>query len=143
MLNLLPTSNDLNNIPDLPLEDGDAFMVPARPSSVAVVGAVYDQNSYLFQEKGNVNHYLQLCGGISKSGDWKHSFVIRADGSVVSHNSLLAHDSHGLEHFELNPGDAVVIPETLNKTTFVRGLTDWSYIISQFGLGAAAINVLK
>ncbi len=143
VLNLLPTSNDLNNIPDLPLEDGDAFMVPARPSSVAVVGAVYDQNSYLFQEKGNVNHYLQLCGGISKSGDWKHSFVIRADGSVVSHNSLLAHDSHGLEHFELNPGDAVVIPETLNKTTFVRGLTDWSYIISQFGLGAAAINVLK
>jgi len=143
VLNILPGSNDVNSIPDLPLEDGDAFLVPARPASVAVVGAVYDQNSFLFQQDARVNHYLQLSGGVSKSGDWKHSFVIRADGSVVSQTSSLAHANHGLEHFELNPGDAVVVPEALNKITFVRGLTDWSTIISQFGLGAAAINVLK
>lgn len=143
VLNILPTSADVSNIPDLPLEDGDTFLVPARPVSVAVVGAVYDQNSFLFQDSASVNHYLQLSGGVSKSGDWKHSFVIRADGSVVSHTSSLAHSSHGLEHFELNPGDAVVVPELLNKTTFIRGLTDWSTIISQFGLGAAAINVLR
>ena len=143
VLNILPRKSDVNSIPDLSLEDGDAFIVPARPASVAVVGAVYDQNSFLFQRDANVNHYLQLSGGVSKSGDWKHSFVIRADGSVVSHASLLAHESGGLEHFELNPGDALVIPEMLNKTTFVRGLTDWSAIIANFGLGAAAVNVLR
>ncbi len=143
VLSILPTSTDVSSIPDLPLQDGDTFLVPTRPVSVSVVGAVYDQNSFLFQESASVNHYLQLSGGVSKSGDWKHSFVIRADGSVVSHNSTLAHSTHGLEHFELNPGDAVVVPEVLNKTTFIRGLTDWSTIIAQFGLGAAAVNVLR
>jgi protein involved in polysaccharide export with SLBB domain len=143
VLNMHPTSTDVSSIPDLPLQDGDTFLVPSRPASVSVVGAVYDQSSFLFQDSANVNHYLELSGGVSKSGDWKHSFVLRADGSVVSQSSSLAHASHGLEHFELNPGDTVFVPEVLNKTTFVRGLTDWSSILAQFGLGAAAVNVLR
>jgi len=43
----------------------------------------------------------------------------------------------------LNPGDTVVVPEQLNKTTFMKGLKDWSQIFAQFGLGAAAVNVLR
>jgi polysaccharide export outer membrane protein len=143
VLSILPGNNDANSIPDLPLEDGDVFTVPTRPASVAVVGAVYDQNAFLFESGSNVSHYLGLSGGVTKSGDWKHSFVIRADGSVVSQASQLARTTHGLDHFTLNPGDALVVPEQLNKTTFMRGLTDWSAIFSQFGLGAAAISVLK
>lgn len=142
VLNIDPNSTDVSSVPDLPLEDGDIFRVPTRPSSISVVGAVYDQNSFLFEPASKVDHYLQLSGGVTKAGDWKHSFVIRADGSVVSHQSLLAHESHGLEHFELNPGDALIVPEQLNKGTLLRGLTDWSQIFAQFGLGAAAINVL-
>jgi protein involved in polysaccharide export with SLBB domain len=143
VLNILPTSSDVNSIPALPLEDGDVFTVPSRPSSVAVVGAVYDQNSFLFESSERVNHYLQLSGGVAKSGDWKHSFVIRADGSVVSQTSSLARDSHGLQHFELNPGDTLVVPELLNKSTLLRGLTDWSVVFAQFALGAAAVNVIR
>lgn len=142
VLNINPGSTDADSIPALPLEDGDVFLVPARPSSVSVVGAVYDQNSFIFEPDDKVKDYLQTAGGVTKTGDWNHSFVIRADGSVVSHSSMLAHQSHGLERFPLNPGDALVVPEQLNKTTFMRGLTDWSQIFAQFGLGAAAINVL-
>jgi polysaccharide biosynthesis/export protein len=40
------------------------------------------------------------------------------------------------------PGDSIIIPENLNKGTFMRGLKDWSQVISQFGLAAAAIAVL-
>jgi len=43
----------------------------------------------------------------------------------------------------LNPGDSIVAPEAVFKTTFLHGLRDWSQVISQFALGAAAINVLK
>ena len=142
VLNINPGSTNVDSIPDLPLQDGDVFLVPARPSSVSVVGAVYDQNSFLFEPDGKVKDYLQTSGGVTKSGDWGHSFVIRADGSVVSRASALARQSHGLEHFEMNPGDALIVPEQLNRGTFMRGLTDWSQIFAQFGLGAAAINVL-
>jgi polysaccharide export outer membrane protein len=142
VLSIDPKSNDLSSIPEIPLEDGDVFVVPPRPSSIATIGAVYDQNSFAFEPGGNVSHYLQLSGGVAKNGDWKHSFVIRADGSVVSYSSLLAHQSHGLDHFGLEPGDAIIVPEQLSQPTLMRGLTDWSQIFAQFGLGAAAINVL-
>jgi hypothetical protein len=42
----------------------------------------------------------------------------------------------------MHPGDTLVVPAHINKTTFTRGLMDWSQIFSNLALGAAAINVL-
>ncbi len=41
------------------------------------------------------------------------------------------------------PGDAVVVPEELNKVTRTKELKDWSQIFFQFVLGAAASKVIK
>lgn len=142
VLDIAPGSHSASDIPDIPLEDGDSFAIPSRPSSVSVVGSVYEQNAFLFEHSRKAEDYLQLAGGMKKNGDSKHTFIIRADGSVVSRQSRMAHANHGLEHLAMNPGDAVVVPELVNKTTLLRGLTDWSSVFSQFGLGAAAINVL-
>ncbi|MGC2400213.1 MAG: SLBB domain-containing protein [Acidobacteriaceae bacterium] len=141
VLDITPGSTGLETIPDIPLEDGDSFVVPAKPSNVQVVGAVYDQNAFLFKTARNAGDYLELAGGISRSGDSRHTFIIRADGSVVSRKSRSAHG--GLERLSMNPGDTVVVPENLDKITLLRGLTDWSAVLGQFGLGAAAINVLR
>ena len=37
-----------NSLPDIAMEDGDRFVVPPIPATVNVVGAVYDQNSFLY-----------------------------------------------------------------------------------------------
>jgi polysaccharide export outer membrane protein len=140
VLDIAPGSTGSANIPDLPLEDGDSFVVPPRPSNVKVVGAVYDQNAFIFESSRKAEDYLQLAGGIARSGDSRHTFIIRADGSVVSRRSKAARG--GLERLSMNPGDTVVVPEIVDKTTLLRGLTDWSAIFGQFALGAAAINVL-
>jgi polysaccharide export outer membrane protein len=140
VLDIAPGSTGSANIPDLPLEDGDSFVVPPRPSNVKVVGAVYDQNAFIFESSRKAEDYLQLAGGIARSGDGRHTFIIRADGSVVSRKSKAARG--GLERLSMNPGDTVVVPEIIDKTTLLRGLTDWSAIFGQFALGAAAINVL-
>ncbi len=142
VLNIPPAAAGVESIPALPLEDGDEFRVPARPANVSVVGSVYDQNSFVFEPERNVNHYLQLAGGASKNGDWDHAFVIRADGSVVSQRSEMARHTDGLKHLRLNPGDTLVVPAHLNKSSALRGLIDWLTVFSQFAFGAAAINVL-
>jgi hypothetical protein len=41
------------------------------------------------------------------------------------------------------PGDTLVVPTYVNKSTFLRGLTDWSQVVANFALGAAAVNLLK
>ncbi len=93
-----------------------------------------------YENSRKAEDYLQLAGGIARSGDSRHTFIIRADGSVVSRKSKAARG--GLERLSMNPGDTVVVPEIVDKTTLLRGLTDWSAIFGQFALGAAAINVL-
>jgi protein involved in polysaccharide export with SLBB domain len=133
----------VESIPALPLEDGDEFRVPARPADVSVVGSVYDQNAFVFEPGSNVKRYLQLAGGVARNGDWGHAFVIRADGSVVGQRSVLARDINSLKNLELNPGDTLVVPAHLNRSTALRGLIDWSAVFSQFALGAAAIEVIR
>ena len=143
VLNLNPYSRGVDALPDLPLEDGDQFVVPVMPATVNVVGAVYDQNSFLYQRGQHVEDYLRAAGGTTRNADKRHEFVIRADGSVISKQTaggtLFAGGFGGKPGF---PGDTVVVPENVNKTTILRGLTDWSAVFSQFGLGIAALTVL-
>ena len=88
VLNLNPYSHGLDAIPNLPLEDGDQFVVPVVPATVNVVGAVYDQNSFLYRHGQHVQDYLKMAGGASRNADKRHEFVIRADGSVFSKQTL-------------------------------------------------------
>jgi hypothetical protein len=45
------------------------------------------------------------------------------------------------------PGDTIVVPEKLDKQTgwtkFMQGAREWTQILANFGLGAAAIKTLK
>jgi hypothetical protein len=43
----------------------------------------------------------------------------------------------------LTPGDAVIVPEDLEKWRFTKSLRDWTQILYQFALGVAGLKVLK
>jgi polysaccharide biosynthesis/export protein len=143
VLDVNPKSPVAGALPDLPLEDGDVFTVPSRPSFVNVVGSVYNSTSFLYTETKRLGDYLREAGGATRTGDGRHAFLIRADGSVVSRTWSVNPLAHSFEDIRLNAGDTIVVPEQINKTTFLKGLKDWSQIFAQFGLGAAAINVLR
>jgi protein involved in polysaccharide export with SLBB domain len=145
VLHIEPFKSDVASLPDLPLEDGDRFVVPPVPSTVGIVGAVYDSNSFVYQAHRRAGDYLRTAGGPNRNADKKQIFIIRADGSVVS-RQYLSHTLWTDDKFNeqaIYPGDTIIVPEQLNKTTLLRGLTDWSAVFSQFALGAAAINLLK
>jgi len=134
-----PDSSSLDDVPAIALENGDRFLVPSQPATVNVVGAVYDQNSFLYGTGGSTAHYLTLAGGPDRNADSHRTFVIRADGSVVSRDA-----SKGQwKSLTLNPGDTIVVPDKTIRPTALRGLLDWTQIFSQLALGAAAINVLR
>jgi protein involved in polysaccharide export with SLBB domain len=143
VLNVDPKAPGAGALPDVPLEDGDVFTVPSRPSFVNVVGSVYNSTSFLYTEGKRLGDYLNEAGGVTRTGDGRHAFLIRADGSVVSRSWSMNPLSQGFEDIRLNPGDTIVVPEQINKTTFLKGLKDWSQVFAQFGLGAAAINILR
>jgi protein involved in polysaccharide export with SLBB domain len=138
-----PENSGLEPIPELPLEDGDTFMIPPVPAIVNVVGAVYDQNSFLYARGARVATYLGIAGGPTKDADRRHEFVIRGNGEVISRNRNNGLWSDDFEKLRLYPGDTVVVPEKTFKPSPLRGLIDWSQLFSQFALGAVAVNVLR
>lgn len=143
VLKFTPFSRGIDAVPNLPLEDGDRFIVPAVPSTVNVMGAVYNQDAYQYFRGEHVGDYLREAGGPTRDADRRHEFVIRANGSILSRQYAKGTlFTGGLNDKFIYPGDTVVVPAAVNKTTFLRGLSDWSTVFSQFGLGIAALTIL-
>jgi len=144
VLRFAPEARAASSIPGIPMEDGDRFVVPPIPATVNVVGAVYDQNSFLCEPGKRAGAYLQLAGGPNRDADWRHEFIIRADGEVVSRNKgKTVWESSQFNNLRINPGDTIIVPEKSFKPSALRGVIDWSQMFSQFALGAAALSVLR
>jgi polysaccharide biosynthesis/export protein len=142
ILTLHPDDTGVDSIPDLPLEDGDQLYVPSRPIVVSVVGDVYNQGSFIQRPNKTVVRYLNDAGGPTRNADKGKIFVVRANGSVVSKDAASGFWSGGFNSMILMPGDTVVVPEQLNPGAAFRNFKDWSQILFNFGLAAAAVKVL-
>jgi protein involved in polysaccharide export with SLBB domain len=143
VLDLTDASRDL---PTLPVEDGDRLYVPARPNTVGVFGSVFNGGSYLLKPGNSIDDIVKLAGGPTRGADTGSMFVLRANGSVVSarqSSSGWLSTGNSLASTAALPGDTVFVPEELNKTTFVQEAKDWTQILYQFGLGAAALKTIK
>lgn len=137
VLQLKPDSHGVDAVPDLALEDGDRFVVPRVPANVSVEGEVYSANAFLFKRGKRTIDYLREAGGPDREADMKHAFVLRADGSVYS-------QQYGnVKHATIFPGDTIVIPPQLQKRSIMRSLVDIATVVGQFGIGIAAINLLR
>lgn len=143
VLNMSPNDHGVSAFPDLSLENGDRLYVPSRPSTVNVIGTVYEQASFIYAEDFRTGDYLKKAGGPTRLADRSHMFIVRADGSVISRPTGPALFGKNFDSLQMYPGDTLVVPTYINRPTFLRGLLDWSQVVSNFGLGAAAVNVLR
>lgn len=142
VLELAPNSNSVSDLPDIPLEDGDRFIVPRVPTTVAVNGAVYNQNSFLYDSHRRLGDYIRLAGGANRDADKGRAYVIRAGGSVISKQYSSSLRGSGFDSLQLYPGDTVVIPLNLDKGKTMRMLVDIAQIAGQLGIAIAAANVV-
>lgn len=142
VLELQPNTHDVSDLPDLPLEDGDRFIVPRLPSTVAVDGAVYNQNSFVYDSGRRLGGYVRLAGGANRDADTNRAYVIRASGAVISKQYSSSLRGNGFSSLSLYPGDTVVIPLNLNKGKTLRLIVNLAQIVGQFGIAIAAANVV-
>ena len=137
VLEVKPDSRGIDAVPDLPLEDGDRFVVPRIPSTVAVEGQVYSANAFVFVRGRRERDYLKQAGGPDRNADKKRVFILRADGSVFSRQY------GNVDHANMFPGDTIVVPPNFTHRALLRDLVDVSNVIGGLGIGIAAIDVLK
>lgn len=142
VLGLTPDSSSITQIPDLPLEDGDRFIVPRFPLTVSVDGAVYNQNSFVYDPHLRVGDYIRLAGGANRDADTKRAYVIRAGGSVISRQYSSSLRGNRFESLHVNQGDTIVVPLNLDKGKTMRLIVDIAQIVGQFGIAIAAANTV-
>ena len=142
VLTMKPDAAAVADIPDFPLEDGDAFYIPPRLSTVQVAGAVYNANAFRFESGERLISYLNAAGGATRDADQKRIFVIRADGTVVSRQSRNIHSHGSYENLRLLPGDAIVVPEKVRVSSRLSDLLQATQLASQTALTAAALRTI-
>lgn len=136
ILNLKDASVTINDLPDFPLKDGDTVYIPQKQATVDVIGAVYQQNTFMYQPHRSAQYYLKLAGGVSTTGDKSAAYRICMNGTVQSYR----HGGMGM----VNPGDAIVVPEKMKHGPgLLQSLKDFTTVLYQFGLGAAGLRTLQ
>jgi polysaccharide biosynthesis/export protein len=129
------------DLPELPLQNGDSIYIPRRPGTVNVLGAVFQQNAFIYRPQRSVNDYLALAGGPTGTADASQVYVIRGDGTTQSERNAGLFGTLGNE--PINAGDTVVVPESIERRSWLQSLKEWTSVLYQFGLGAAGIKVLQ
>jgi protein involved in polysaccharide export with SLBB domain len=138
-----PSDKKLSDFPNMLMEDNDRLIIPHMPSTVSVVGNVYNPGSFIFDPHTHSGAYLEMAGKGKPQSDMRHAFVLRANGVVVAANNVNGLFSGSkFEHLRLYPGDEIIVPFKLPTGAFVRGLRDWSQITSQLAITAAALAVV-
>jgi protein involved in polysaccharide export with SLBB domain len=142
VLQFKPEDQALAVIPNIELENGDRFVIPSVPATINVVGAVYNQNSFLYFNGRFLGKYLSQAGGPNRDADSRHEFVIRANGDVVSRDKKGVWDNN-FARLRMDPGDSIVVPSKTYKPSALKGLLELTSLFSQLALGIAAINVIQ
>jgi protein involved in polysaccharide export with SLBB domain len=139
-----PKDDKLTDFPDMIMEDNDRLMIPHTPSTVAVVGDVYNPGSFIFEPRNTAGTYLEIAGKGKPQSDLHHAFVLRANGVVVAANNVNGvFVGTKFDRLRMYPGDQIIVPYKLPTGAFVRGLRDWTQISSQLALTAAALSILQ
>lgn len=120
------------------LENGDQIVVPARPTSIGVFGAVYRPASFQIGRRGplRIKDYVEQAGGTVRSADRGNIFVVRANGSVLTRDN-------GAMNERALPGDVVFVPIKTNRSDLLSWIGQVSSIMFQFGLAAATVTAIN
>ena len=117
---------------DIIIEDNDALFVPQNPSSVNVVGSVYNSSSLVYEPNRNISYYIDKVGGTTKDANRGEVYIISASGEVNKNNAWGK---------DLERGDTVVVPAEITMgTNWFKMLMDTSQIFYQVGVGYSAVR---
>ncbi|MDR3710088.1 MAG: SLBB domain-containing protein [Capsulimonadaceae bacterium] len=118
---------------DLPLMDGDTITVPERPTSVQVIGAVFNSRGVLFAPGKTINYYIDQAGGFSPDAAQDRIEIIHIGGGLVK----------AYKSYSLQPGDVILVPTKVLAASIEKHRSAWSDALGQLSNVAIVIAVLN
>jgi len=129
-----------NQSADVVVVAGDQLLIPAKTSTITVIGEVRRQGTHAFQSQFDVKDYVSLSAGMTARADKKEVYIVKADGSVVMPGTSWSR--FGSPRQRLSPGDSIVVPI---DGTYKDKITQWrdvTQILYQSAITVAAVIAL-
>lgn len=134
---------------DIKLEEGDRLFIPPKNNVINVMGSVMSQASYVYLDSLSANDYITMAGGFTRYSDPSETFVLKVDGSARKlHRKWISwNDSSNRWQFtifgekvkEIEPGDTIVVPETLARIAWLREVRDITQILMNTAVTAGVV----
>ncbi len=124
---------------DIVLRDGDRLIIPKLRQEIMVLGEVQNATSHLYQAGLSRDDYISLSGGVTRLADSSRTYVVRADGTIVTGQSRWhAARSAAVMH----PGDAIVVPFNIDRTPALPLWQSVTTILYNIAIAVAAVHTL-
>ena len=85
---------------DILLVDGDTIVIPEQPTTVQVVGAVFNSRSVLYKPGAPISYYVEQAGGFAPDAATRQIEIIHAGGGLIPASKVRT----------LRPGDVILAP---------------------------------
>lgn len=121
------------------LENNDRVMIPPRPVTVGVFGAVFQPGSFAETSGQRIGDYLAKAGGPTRIADPSGLFVVRANGSVISRQQR---GRDNVLNAYAMPGDIIFVPVQTRGNGLLDRVIEVATAIYQVSLGAVGLKVL-
>jgi protein involved in polysaccharide export with SLBB domain len=120
------------NLPqfNIVIADGDTLYIPKTPTTVQIIGCVYNPSSVLYEEEADMGWYLEQVGGLTRDANKKEIYILKASGKVVKSGKIYR-------------GDTIIVPEGLKiHAPTGKVIKDLATVIYQLGLSALMVSTL-
>jgi hypothetical protein len=125
---------------DIVVRAGDTLSLPKRPDFVLVSGQVYNATGISFRPGKTADWYLRQAGGVTRSGDKRRIFILRADGSVIGDEKATVFGRSILD-VRMRPGDSIIVPEkVIGGSQVWRNIIGIAQIMSSVALTGAVAD---
>lgn len=135
-----PTESFIGSLYDLLLEDGDVLLIPEMPGHVQVIGAVFNPTAFVYDSEETVKAYLRKAGGLTGESDEDELYILKVDGTAISRREADGF-MRSFMSVKLDKGDTIVVPEKIDRISYMREAKDITQILFQIATTAGILIV--
>jgi polysaccharide export outer membrane protein len=138
VINLDPSLSFAGTDEDVMMEDQDSLFIPARPSTISILGEVFSPTNVVVGKRNStVGRCLDRAGGVSEYGDAGNIYYVQPDGSILTPKNTSFFTWRKVE-----PGGSIIVPPKGPKKDYLDALSKITQIIYQIAISVGVAKTL-
>ncbi len=133
-----PTVLEIRPEKDIIVVPGDHLIVPKRPATVHVNGAVLNPGSMQFDSQLNHGDYIRIAGGFDGTADVDRVFVVLPNGKA----KRIGASYWNFERANISPGSTIVVPRNITPFEIAPFLIEATSVLSRIAITAASLATI-